>query len=76
MMVNLSAEQSAKIEAALKSLSVAAQELSNVLDETGYTLSKSAPDYMTDVDDFAYEIMSFVKDEVEELKSFTSLVHS
>jgi hypothetical protein len=64
---NLTLAQQQLIEAALKQFASAAQELSNILDETGYQLSNSAPSYMQDFDDFTYEVTSFVEDEVCEL---------
>jgi hypothetical protein len=56
----------AKLEAALKHLAEAATEYANVLDELGYEATH-APEYMEDADDFAYEIQSFVEDEIETL---------
>lgn len=58
----------AKVEAALKQLVEAALEYANVLDETGYE-AKHAPEYMEDADDFAYDIQSFVQDEMENISS-------
>jgi hypothetical protein len=52
---------------ALKKLQLAALELSNVIDETGYKF-EGAPEYLQDTDDFAYDITSFVEDEVSELE--------
>jgi hypothetical protein len=65
-MNKISAENAKKLEAALKAFASVALELSNVLDETGYELT-SCPDFLSDADDFAYEISSFVEDEIENI---------
>lgn len=52
------------VQAALNALKIAAMELSNVIDNSGYEL-KAAPKYLQDADDFAYEIQTFVEDELE-----------
>ncbi|HLO11531.1 MAG TPA: hypothetical protein VK190_04680 [Pseudoneobacillus sp.] len=78
-MKKLNAEQAVKIKEALALLNAAAQELSNVLDETGYQLSESAPEFLINTDDFAYEIMTFVEDELDVVIEKTNplvLVHS
>lgn len=57
-----------KLEQALIAFKVAAMELSNILDETGYEL-QNAPEYMEDVDDFSYDIITFVEDEISDIKN-------
>lgn len=73
-MTNLTSSQQQQqqlIEAALKQFAAAAQELANIIEATGYQLSNSAPAYMQDIDDFTYEITSFVDDEIFELSVTT-----
>lgn len=65
-MKKLTASQKEIITHALKQLESAAQDLSNALDETEYTL-RNEPTYLSDIDDFTYEISTFVQDEIEEL---------
>lgn len=56
-----------KIEAALNAFKQATMELANIIDETGYKLSASAPECLVDIEDFAYDVVTFVEDELEEL---------
>lgn len=65
LMEKITAEKAERIKAALKALLLAAQDLGNVLDDAGYVLSASCPDFLSDVDDFSYELSSFYEDEVE-----------
>jgi hypothetical protein len=58
---------SEKIQKALIQLKVAAMELANIIDETEYDL-QNAPEFLEDADDFAFDIISFVEDEIEDLK--------
>lgn len=62
-----SSSTSHQIKAALAQLNEAVQNLANILDENECSLSATAPEYMADMDDFAYEIASFVEDEIIEL---------
>jgi cytochrome c556 len=56
-----------QLKAALAQLNEAVQNLANFLDENDLSLSAAAPEYMADMDDFAYEVASFVEDEIIEL---------
>ena len=45
---------------------LAAQQLNQVIEESGYCLSDSMPNYIADdIEDFAYEITSAVTDEID-----------
>lgn len=51
---------------ALHNLMLAAQQLNQVIEESGYCLSDSMPNYIADdIEDFAYEITSAVTDEID-----------
>jgi oxalate decarboxylase/phosphoglucose isomerase-like protein (cupin superfamily) len=65
-MKNSSLSQS-PIEIALRKLAAAAQELSNVIEDHDHELSDAAPQYLQDADDFAYDITTFVEDEISSL---------
>lgn len=51
---------------ALIKLSIAAQELHQEIEKSGYCLSDSIPNFMSDTEDFAYDITSAVDDEINE----------
>lgn len=70
-MKNMTAAQKKKIEETLSKLSEVAQELANVIEDTDYKLSGAAPTYLSDTEDFAYEIVTFVEDELTELMGNT-----
>lgn len=57
-------QNNSQVEAALNALKIAAMELSNAIDNSDYKL-EAAPSYLQDADDFAYEIQTFVEDELE-----------
>lgn len=65
-MKNLSAEQHKAIAKALAQFNEAAQELAAALEQSGYEL-ETAPEYMEDIEEFAYDILTMVEDELEEL---------
>lgn len=52
---------------AMKKLRAAALEYANAVDEEDFK-SEFAPEFLQDADDFAYEINSFVDDELEGLE--------
>lgn len=56
-----------QVQAALNAFKIAAMELANVLENSDYKLT-AAPTYLQDADDFAYEVQTFVEDELETLK--------
>lgn len=56
-----------EIRTALLNYKKAVSELATVLDNNDCELSNSAPEYMKDMDDFVYEVDSFVEDEIEVL---------
>lgn len=56
-----------EIEQALAKLSAAAQEFANCVEKYDLTFT-SSPEYLEDADDFAYEIQTFVEDELQELE--------
>jgi hypothetical protein len=75
----LSPENAAKIKKAIQGMVEAAQELGNILDDTGYQLSKCTPEFMADFDDFSYDMITWCQDEKEEIDIHTlaaSGVHS
>ena len=56
-----------EIEQALANLSAAAQEYANCVEK--YDLNfESAPEYLQEADDYAYEIQTFVEDEIQNLE--------
>lgn len=57
-----------KIIEALKKFKEVVYELAGVLEEYDYEFSDAAPEYLRDIDDFVYEIESFVEDETDILK--------
>ena len=67
LMTKLSSEKAIRISRALSLLNEAAQELSAALEDGEYDL-ETAPDYLEDPSDFAYDIMTMVEDELEILK--------
>lgn len=56
-----------KLELALNTLKNAALAYANIIDEMEYN-PQSAPTFLQDADDFAYDIQTFVEDEIENLK--------
>lgn len=62
--------QSEKVKKALEKLRDAALELANIVEEEEYEF-KNAPEYLEDPDDFAYDLQSFVEDEIESLTEGT-----
>lgn len=56
--------EKAQILKALEKFAAAAQELSNVIEEVEY-VSGHTPDYLTELDDVAYDITSWFQDEQE-----------
>lgn len=62
-MAKLSIDKAQQLKDALNKLSSLAFEIANIVDETEFELT-SAPYYMSDLDDFAYEIASMVEDEI------------
>jgi hypothetical protein len=69
-MKNLSAEQQKAIAFALAKFNEAAQELAAALEQSGYKL-ETAPEYLEDVEDFAYDILTMTEDELEALEEVT-----
>ena len=64
----LTTDQSQKVAAALALLSQAAQQINSVLEECDYEL-ESAPEFMEDIEDFCYDIVTTVEDELDKLKN-------
>lgn len=56
-----------KVKNALIQFRLATLELANVLDEAGYELS-SAPEALSDMEDFSYDTITFVEDEINIIK--------
>lgn len=63
-MSNLNPEQKRLLKENLEKLSEAAKKIADIVEETGYELT-TAPEYMTDFEDFSYEVMSVVNEEIE-----------
>lgn len=57
-----------EIKELLTNFSESVQALSNAVESSDYTFTDAVPEYMKDINDFTYEIMSFVGDEIEAIE--------
>jgi hypothetical protein len=65
-LTKLTAEIKKALSEALAKFNEATQELAAAVEQTGYEL-QGAPEGMQDMEDFAYDVLTFVEEELEEL---------
>jgi hypothetical protein len=65
-MTKLTAEMKKVLSEALAKFNEATQELTAAIEQTGYEL-QGAPEGMQDMEDFSYDILTMVEEELEEL---------
>lgn len=61
----VSAANAQAIKDAIDNFVQASKDLGNILEQNNYELSCAAPTYLSDIDDFTYEVIQWSEDEKE-----------
>ena len=64
-MSSVTVANKSEVKKAMNELVEAAMKLGNVMKENDYEFSDSVPEYIKDIDDFTYDLITTIEDEFE-----------